>query len=59
VTKPEGKKPIERSRVGLYGKIILKRILKRYYEVVDWIDLAQNRGKCRAFVSTVMNLQVP
>jgi hypothetical protein len=24
-----------------------------------WIDLAQDRGQCKALVNTVMNLQVP
>jgi hypothetical protein len=26
---------------------------------VDWIDLAQDKHKCRALVNTVMNLRVP
>jgi hypothetical protein len=25
----------------------------------DWIDVAQDKYKCRAFVNTVMNLWVP
>jgi hypothetical protein len=25
---------------------------------MDWIDLAQNRDRCRALVKAVMNLQV-
>jgi hypothetical protein len=44
VGKPEGKKPLGR-RLGLKG--------------VDWIHLAQDRDRWRAFVNTVMNLQVP
>jgi hypothetical protein len=26
---------------------------------MDWIDLAQDRDRCRALVNAVMNLQVP
>jgi hypothetical protein len=26
---------------------------------IDWIDLALDRDKCRAFVNTVMNLRIP
>jgi hypothetical protein len=26
---------------------------------VDWIDLAQGRGRCKALVNTVMNLRFP
>ena len=26
---------------------------------IDWIDLAQDRDRCRALVNTVMNLLVP
>ena len=25
----------------------------------DWIDLAEDRDQCRAYVSAVMNLRVP
>jgi hypothetical protein len=28
-------------------------------DVMDWIDLAQNRDKWRALVNRIMNLQVP
>jgi hypothetical protein len=27
--------------------------------VMDWIDLAQERGGCRTLVTAVMNLRVP
>jgi hypothetical protein len=37
------------------GRIILKCILKELYGCVDWIDLAQNRGKWRGFVKKRMN----
>jgi hypothetical protein len=29
------------------------------WEVVDWINLAQDRGQWRAVVKRVMNLRVP
>jgi hypothetical protein len=29
------------------------------WDGVDWIEMAQNRDQWRAFVNTVMNLQVP
>jgi hypothetical protein len=29
------------------------------WDVMDWIDLAQNRDKWKALVNTVMNLRVP
>jgi hypothetical protein len=27
--------------------------------VVDWIDMAHNRDRCRAVLNAVMNLRVP
>ena len=55
--KLEGKSVLVDQGVG--GRIILKFIVKRRCERVDWIDLAQDRDAWRSLVSTVMNFRVP
>ena len=44
---------------GVDGRIILKWIFKKWFEGIDWIDLAQDRDRVRALVNAVMNLRVP
>ena len=44
---------------GVGGRIILKWIFEKLDGGIDWIDLAQDRDRWRAVVSTVMNLRVP
>ena len=58
VGKPEGKRPLGRSRRGWEDNI------KMDLEEVgcggmDWIELAQDRDCWRALVNVVMNLRVP
>ena len=56
--KPEGKRPLGRSRHRWEDNI------KMDLEEVgrgcgDWMELAEDRDRWRALVSTVMNLRVP
>jgi hypothetical protein len=57
VGKPEGKRPLGRPRHRWVNniKINLREI---EWDVMDWVDLAQDRDQCRALVNTVMNLRV-
>ena len=58
VGKREGKRPLGRPRCRWENNIRMD-----LHEVgcggMDWIDLAQDRDRWRALVSTVMNLRVP
>jgi len=58
VGKPEGKRLLGRS-----GRRWEDNIKMDLQEVgcrgVEWIELAQNRDRCRALVNAVMNLRVP
>jgi hypothetical protein len=58
VRKPEGKRPLGRSRRGWIGNIKMD-LLEIGLNVVDWIGLAQDRYRWRALVNAVMNLRVP
>jgi hypothetical protein len=58
VGKPIGQRPLGRPRHRWMDniKIALREI---EWDGMDWIDLAQDRDRCRALVNTVMNLRVP
>ena len=58
VGKPEGKKPLGRPRRRWEDniKIDLQEVGRCCR---DWMELAQDRDRWRALVSTVMNFRVP
>jgi hypothetical protein len=58
VRKPEGKKPIGRPRHRWVGNIRMDLVEVGWGDV-DRIGLAQVRGRWRALVNSVLNLQVP
>ena len=48
------------GELGLDGRIILRWIFRKWdVGVIDWIELAQDRGRWRALVNAVMDLRVP
>jgi len=47
------------EQVSVYGRIILKWIIKIVWEGVDRIQVAQDRDKWWALENTIMNLWVP
>jgi hypothetical protein len=58
VGKPEGKRLPGRPRHRWKDNIKIK-IQEGGCEGMDWIELAQDRDRCRALVNAVMNLRVP
>src|SRR5215510_3208506 len=58
VGKPEGKRPLGRPRRRWEDNIKMD-LREMGGGCGDWMELAQDRGKWRALVSTVMNLRVP
>jgi hypothetical protein len=58
VGKPEGKSPLGRPRRRWLNNI--KMDLREIgWDVMDWIDLAQDKDQWGALVDMVMNLRVP
>jgi hypothetical protein len=58
VGKPEGKRPLGRPR-RTWADNIKMNLGEVGWDGVDWIDLAQDRDRWRAYVNAVMNLRVP
>jgi len=58
VGKREGKRPLGRPRRRWEDNIKIE-LQEVGFGDKDWIDLAQDRDRWRAFVSAVMNLRVP
>jgi hypothetical protein len=58
VEKPEGKRTLRRPRRRWVDNININ-LRETEYDVMDWIDLFQDRDQWRAPMNTVMNLRVP
>jgi len=58
VGRPEGKRPLGRLRRRWEDNIKMD-LQEVGWGCEDWTELAQDRDKWRALVSTVMNLRVP
>jgi hypothetical protein len=58
VGKPEGKRQLGKTRRKWVDNIKMY-LVKIELDVVDWIDLAQDRYRWRVLVIAVMNLRVP
>jgi hypothetical protein len=57
VGKPEGKRPLGRQRRRWMDNIKIE-LIEIGLNVLDWIGLAQDRYRWRAFVNSVMKLRV-
>jgi hypothetical protein len=56
--KPEGKRPLGSTRRRGVDNIQME-LREIGWDVMDWIDLAQDRDQWRALVNTMINLRVP
>jgi len=44
---------------GVDGRIILRRIFRKWVGSMDWNDLAVHRDRWRVLVNAIQNLRVP
>jgi hypothetical protein len=58
VGKPEGRRPLGRPRCRWLDNIRMD-LAEVGWDDVDWIGLAQDRGRWTALVNSVLNLPVP
>jgi hypothetical protein len=58
VGKPEGRRPLGRPRRKWLDNIRMD-LVEVGRSDVDWIGLAQDRGRWRALLNSVMNLRIP
>jgi len=58
VEKPEGKRPLERSKRRWEDNVEMD-LQEVRFEGIDWIELVQDRESWRALVNAAMNLRVP
>ena len=58
VGKPDRKRPLGRPKRSWEGNIKMG-LEEMEWGSMDWIDLAQDRDRCQAFVNAVTNLRVP
>jgi hypothetical protein len=58
VAKPEGKRPFGRPRRKWENNIKMD-LQEEQCEVMDWIDLVQDRDRWRALVNALMKIRAP
>jgi hypothetical protein len=58
VEKPEGKRPLGRPRRRWVNNIKMD-LRELGWDIVHWMDMAQDRDQWRALVNTVLNFRVP